>query len=86
MCVGLKTTSNRIYGRWVQGQNWVRHVLGLSRIVVGHRSDRLSRMFPLHLMLAALVRWIAGEQQEVIEYLRAENLSVANFQLLCKHP
>jgi hypothetical protein len=31
-------------------------------------------MFPLHLMLTALVRWIAGEQQEVIEYLRAENL------------
>ena len=31
-------------------------------------------MFPLHLMLAALVRWIVGEQQEVIEYLRTENL------------
>jgi hypothetical protein len=30
-------------------------------------------MFPLHLLLAALVRWIAGEQQEVIEYLKAEN-------------
>ena len=30
-------------------------------------------MVPLHLMLAALIRWIAGEQQEVIEYLRAEN-------------
>jgi hypothetical protein len=25
-------------------------------------------------MLAALIRWIAGEQQEMIEYLRAENL------------
>ena len=31
-------------------------------------------MFPLHVMLAALVRWIAGEQQEVIEYLRADRL------------
>ena len=41
----------------------------LSKIVVGHRSDRLSRMVPLHLMLAALVRWIAGEQQEMIKYL-----------------
>src|SRR5262245_27571895 len=30
-------------------------------------------MFPLHLTLPALVRWIAGEQQGVIEYLRAEN-------------
>src|SRR5262245_6997902 len=30
-------------------------------------------MFSLHLMLAALVRGIAGEQQGVIEYLRAEN-------------
>jgi hypothetical protein len=25
-------------------------------------------MFPLHLMLRALVRWIGGEQQGVIEY------------------
>jgi hypothetical protein len=31
-------------------------------------------MLPLHLMLPALVRWIAGEQHEVIEYLGAENL------------
>jgi hypothetical protein len=31
-------------------------------------------MFSLHLMLAAPVRWIAREQQEVIEDLRAENL------------
>ena len=30
-------------------------------------------MVPLHPMLAALIRWIAGEQQEMIEYLRAEN-------------
>jgi hypothetical protein len=31
-------------------------------------------MFSPHVMLAALVRWSAGEQHKVIEYLRAENL------------
>lgn len=31
-------------------------------------------MVPLHLMLAALVGWLAREQHEVIEYLKAENL------------
>jgi len=31
-------------------------------------------VLPLQVLLTALVRWIAGEQQEVIEYLRAENL------------
>src|SRR5437899_178360 len=30
-------------------------------------------MGPLHLMLAALIRWIAGEQQAVIEHLITEN-------------
>jgi hypothetical protein len=30
-------------------------------------------VLPLQVLLTALVRWIAGEQQEVIEYLKAEN-------------
>ena len=46
----------------------------LSKSSTAIDSGRLSRMCPLHLVLAALVRWSAGEQKEVIEYLRAENL------------
>src|SRR5712691_5242781 len=45
----------------------------MSKIIDGASTGRLSRMFPLHVMLAALVGWIAGEQREVIEYLRVEN-------------
>jgi putative transposase len=30
-------------------------------------------VLPLQVLLTALVRWIAGEQQEVIEYFKAEN-------------
>src|SRR5262249_37930459 len=30
-------------------------------------------VLPLQVLLTVLVRWIAGEQQEVIEYLKAEN-------------
>src|SRR5262245_27929563 len=50
-------------------------------------SGRLSRMCPLHLILVTLVRWIAGEQQQVLEYPTAGNL-VLNAQLRgqCVHP
>src|SRR5215510_9557556 len=50
-------------------------------------SGRLSRMCPLHLILWTLVRWIAGEQQQVLEYPTAGNL-VLNAQLRgqCVHP
>jgi len=33
---------------------------------------------PLQVLLTVLVRWIAGEQQEVIEYLKAENRQSKN--------
>ena len=55
---GLETTSNRNYGRWVQSQNWVRHVL--SRPVVDHPGGRMIYSTGSTHLLSAIITEATG--------------------------
>ena len=55
---GLETTSNRNYGRWVQSQNWVRHVLSLP--VVDRPGSRMIYSTGSSHLLSAIITQATG--------------------------
>ena len=65
---GLETTSNRNYGRWVQSQNWVRHVL--SRPVVDHPGGRMIYSTGSTHLLSAILTQATGKS--TLQFAREE--------------
>lgn len=66
MRAGLETTSNRNYGRWVQSQNWVRHVL--RRPLVDEPGGRMIYSTGSSHLLSAIVTKAAG--MSTLEFAR----------------